>query len=139
PFPPAPATAARPPPGPSPPPAPAPPNPAPRPPPRPPPASPWWAPDQVAARLLTDADSDVRIAAVRAARWRPSLEPRLVERLKADDYWRTHQEIARALGHGTPRAVVPVLLNALAENPDSAARPRRPTSTDEPLATPDAT
>src|SRR5262249_1714472 len=63
---------------------------------------------------LTDPDSDVRIAAVRAARWRPALEARLVERLKADDYWRARQEIARALGHGTPRPVVPVLLGVLA-------------------------
>jgi len=66
----------------------------------------WWGLDHVVARLLLDPDSDVRIAAVRAARWRPALEPRLVERLKTDDYWRTRQEIARALGHGTPRAVV---------------------------------
>src|SRR5262245_61568264 len=38
----------------------------------------WWPFDHVIAQLMTDADSDVRLAAVRAARHRSSLEPRLV-------------------------------------------------------------
>src|SRR5207244_12178030 len=87
----------------------------------------WWGLDHIVAHLLLDPDSDVRIAAVRAARWRPSLEPRLVERLKTDDYWRTRQETARALGYATPRAVVPILPDVLAAQPASDRPPKCPT------------
>ena len=80
---------------------------------------PWWELDNVLARLLNDSDSDVRLAAVRAARSRPALGPALVDRLKVDDYWRVRQEAARALAGATPRAVVPLLLAVLAEDSDS--------------------
>src|SRR5262249_28167019 len=80
---------------------------------------PWWELDHVVARLLADNDTDVRLAAVAAARSRPALEAALVERLKIDDYWRVRQEAARALTAGTPRAVVPVLLAVLAEDSDN--------------------
>jgi ATP-dependent Clp protease ATP-binding subunit ClpC len=79
----------------------------------------WWPLDHIVATLMTDSDSDVRQAAIRAARWRPALEPRLVERLTADDYWRARQEISRVLAHFTPRTVAPVLLRVLAEDGDS--------------------
>ncbi len=79
----------------------------------------WWPFDHVVGALMSDGDSDVRLSAARAARYRPALEPRLVERLTVDDYWRVRQEIARALAHATPRAVAPVLLNVLAEDGDS--------------------
>src|SRR5437016_14425354 len=38
----------------------------------------WWPFDHVVSQLMTDADSDVRLAAVRAARHRSALEPRPV-------------------------------------------------------------
>ena len=79
----------------------------------------WYTLDSVVARLLNDDDSDVRLAAVRAARGRLALEAALIERLKVDDYWRVRQETARALSHGTPRAVTPILLAVLAEDSDS--------------------
>src|SRR5262245_6713072 len=41
----------------------------------------WWPFESSVSTLLGDADSDVRMSAVRAARWRPALEARLVERL----------------------------------------------------------
>ena len=79
----------------------------------------WWPFDHVVSVLMADSDSDVRLNAVRAARWRSALELRLVERLTKDDYWRVRQEIARVLAHFTPRAIAPVLLSVLAEDGDT--------------------
>jgi ATP-dependent Clp protease ATP-binding subunit ClpC len=80
---------------------------------------PSWGLDHVVERLLTDHDTDVRQAAARAARERRGLHARLVERLRADDYWRVRQEIARALAAADARPVTPALLAALAEDSDS--------------------
>ncbi len=95
---------------------------------------PWWGLDDALARLLVDPDTEVRQAAVRAARGRPALELRLVERLTADDYWRVRQEVARALGHGTPRAVVPALLAVLAADSDSDVQMECASSIEQHLA-----
>src|SRR5262249_29922877 len=78
----------------------------------------WWPPDAVVSQLLRDPNSEVRLAAVRAAGRRPALEPGLVARLTEDDSWRVRQEAARLLGDGTPRAVLPTLLTVLAEDSD---------------------
>jgi ATP-dependent Clp protease ATP-binding subunit ClpC len=79
----------------------------------------WWPFDNVIAQLLRDPDVDVRVTAVAAAARRLSLEIQLVARLGEDDSWRVRQQIARALGGGTPRAVLPGLLTVLAEDSDN--------------------
>jgi ATP-dependent Clp protease ATP-binding subunit ClpC len=79
----------------------------------------WWPPDSAVASLLRDRDGEVRLAAVAAGARRPALEAVLVESLAQDDSWRVRQEIARAMGGGTPRAVLPTLLTVLAEDVDS--------------------
>ncbi len=79
-----------------------------------------WRPfDSVVGELLQDDYAEVRRLAVRAAARRPALEVVLVARLGQDDSWRVRQEIAIVLRDGTPRAVLPVLLTALAEDADS--------------------
>ena len=78
----------------------------------------WDALDGAVAELLRDHDDEVRRAAATAASGRPALEVHLVDRLTQDGDWRVRQEIARALGDGTPRVVLPVLVRALAEDPD---------------------
>jgi ATP-dependent Clp protease ATP-binding subunit ClpC len=79
----------------------------------------WWPLDSAIGRLLRDPDADVRLAAVAAAVRRPALEASLIERLAQDDFWRVRQAIARGLGGGTPRAVLPSLVAVLAEDVDS--------------------
>jgi ATP-dependent Clp protease ATP-binding subunit ClpC len=79
----------------------------------------WWPFDSVVAELLQDDHAEVRRLAVRAAARRPSLELAMVARLSHDESWRVRQEIAIVLRNGTPRAVLPVLLTALAEDADS--------------------
>jgi ATP-dependent Clp protease ATP-binding subunit ClpC len=81
--------------------------------------NPWWPLDAAVAALLRDAESDVRLAALPAAARRPALELDLVDLLANDSYWRVRQEIARRLGEGTPRAVLPALVAVLAEDSDS--------------------
>jgi ATP-dependent Clp protease ATP-binding subunit ClpC len=78
----------------------------------------WWPADAVVGRLLRDPETEVRLAAVRAAGRRPALEAGLVARLTEDDSWRVRQEAARLLGGGTPRAVLPALVTVLAEDSD---------------------
>jgi ATP-dependent Clp protease ATP-binding subunit ClpC len=82
----------------------------------------WWPFDSAIHELLHDENSEVRQWAVKAAARRPALEVTLVARLSQDDSWRVRQEIAMVLGNGTPRAVLPVLLSALAEDGDSDVR-----------------
>jgi ATP-dependent Clp protease ATP-binding subunit ClpC len=79
----------------------------------------WWPHDSVVAQLLRDEDGEVRQLAVRAAARRPALEVALVARLTEDSWWRVRQDAARALGNGTPRAVLPTLVAALATDSDS--------------------
>jgi ATP-dependent Clp protease ATP-binding subunit ClpC len=95
----------------------------------------WWPLEHVIVELLDDSDSDVRLEAVRAARWRPALELRLVDRLTSDEYWRVRQELATVLGGFTPRAVAPVLLNVLGEDGDSDVQAACATSLEKHLAT----
>lgn len=77
----------------------------------------WNVPGAV-ERLLRDEDEEVRIAAARAARRRPEVEPTLIARLTQDDEWRVRRAVAEALGFGTPRNVLPALAAALGGDSD---------------------
>jgi ATP-dependent Clp protease ATP-binding subunit ClpC len=80
---------------------------------------PLWPLDRAVERLLHDDDSDVRLAAVEAARWRPAQEATLVSRLAQDDGWRVRQAVARALATAPPRNVLPALVARLGEDHDA--------------------
>jgi ATP-dependent Clp protease ATP-binding subunit ClpC len=94
----------------------------------------WWPDDAVVGRLLRDHDGTVRQAAVAAAARRPALELALVERLADDDNWRVRQDVARVLAGGTPRAVLPALVTALAEDGDADVQQECAASADRLLA-----
>jgi hypothetical protein len=81
--------------------------------------TPLWPLDTAVEKLLYDEDSDVRLVAARAARWRPALEATLLARLTQDDGWRVRQAIAQVLAHFTPRTVLPALVAALGCDSDS--------------------
>src|SRR5262249_20322434 len=80
---------------------------------------PSWPLERVVERLLHDEDTDVRLAAVAAAQWRPGLEGTLVARLSQDDSWRVRQSLAWALAAGRPQSVLPALVARLGEDSDS--------------------
>jgi ATP-dependent Clp protease ATP-binding subunit ClpC len=80
---------------------------------------PLWPLDRVVERLLHDEDSDVRLAAVEAARWRSGQEATLIARLAQDTSWRVRQAVAWALGTAPPRTVLPALVDRLGEDADS--------------------
>lgn len=75
--------------------------------------------DAAVERLLHDDVTDIRVAAVAAARWRPALESSLLPRLSHDESWRVRQEVAMALENATPRTVLPALVSRLGEDGDS--------------------
>jgi ATP-dependent Clp protease ATP-binding subunit ClpC len=76
-------------------------------------ATPGWPLDAAVERLLRDEDDDIRQAAARAARKRPSLESTLIGQLGQEQEWRVRRAIAEALTDGSPRGVLPALLQAL--------------------------
>jgi ATP-dependent Clp protease ATP-binding subunit ClpC len=81
--------------------------------------APLWPLERVVETLLYDDDSDVRLAAVEAARWRAGLEGALVARLGPDNSWRVRQAIAWALATATPGTVLPALIARLGEDGDA--------------------
>jgi ATP-dependent Clp protease ATP-binding subunit ClpC len=78
-----------------------------------------WPLESAVEKLLYDDDSDVRLYAAEAARWRPGLEGTLVSRLGQDDSWRVRQAIAWGLATGTPGSVLPALVARLGEDSDT--------------------
>lgn len=97
--------------------------------------TPLWPLDGAVEKLLYDEDGDVRLAAARAARWRPALEATLLARLNQDDGWRIRQAIAAVLAHFTPRAVLPALVAALGNDSDSDVQKACAASIEKHLAT----
>lgn len=83
---------------------------------------PHWPLNNVAEKLIADADVNVRQAAVWCVRTRTWLTPRLVERLTAEDSPWVRSEIANALANSPPRDVLAPLMTRLTEDTDAGVQ-----------------
>jgi ATP-dependent Clp protease ATP-binding subunit ClpC len=77
-----------------------------------------WPVDAIVQMLLADNDSGVRMAAALAAQGRRALESALVLQLRREQEWQVRRVIVRSLAASPPPAVLPALLDALAQDSD---------------------
>jgi len=74
--------------------------------------------EAVVQLLLADEQSEVRMAAALAAQGRSSLDSGLVLQLRREQEWQVRRVLVRSLAAGSPTAVLPALLDALAQDSD---------------------